>query len=43
MGVVQLMLVGRVLTDGRLTARLRGDLTDNLSLKANAQVIYNAL
>ncbi|KAL6185538.1 hypothetical protein ACLB2K_041670 [Fragaria x ananassa] len=34
----KLMLVGRVLTDGRLTARLRGDLTDNLSLKANAQL-----
>lgn len=34
----QLMLFGRVLTDGRLNARLKCDLTDNLTLKANAQV-----
>ncbi|KAH7548423.1 hypothetical protein JRO89_XS14G0124600 [Xanthoceras sorbifolium] len=34
----QLMLIGRVLTDGRLNARLKCDLTDNLSLKANAQL-----
>ena len=26
------------MTDGRLSARLKCDLTDNLSLKANAQV-----
>ena len=38
MGFSQLMLVGRVLTDGRLTARLKCDLIENLSLKANAQV-----
>ncbi|CAI0415365.1 unnamed protein product [Linum tenue] len=34
----QLMLIGRVLTDGRLTARVKCDLTDDLSLKANAQL-----
>ncbi|KAK4608766.1 hypothetical protein RGQ29_002240 [Quercus rubra] len=34
----KLMLVGRVLTDGRLTARLKCDLIENLSLKANAQL-----
>lgn len=39
MGFSQLMLVGRVLTDGRLTARLKCDLIENLSLKANAQVM----
>lgn len=33
------MLVGRVLTDGRLNARVKCDLTDNLTLKINAQVI----
>lgn len=32
------MLVGRVLTDGRLNARVKCDLTDNLTLKINAQV-----
>lgn len=36
--VVQLMLFGRVMTDGRLNARLKCDLTDNLAMKANAQV-----
>lgn len=34
----KLMLVGRILTDGRLTARAKCDLTDNLSLKVNAQL-----
>ncbi|KAJ0037680.1 hypothetical protein Pint_23257 [Pistacia integerrima] len=34
----KLMLIGRVLTDGRLSARVKCDLTDNLSLKANAQL-----
>ncbi|CAL1387937.1 unnamed protein product [Linum trigynum] len=34
----KLMLIGRVLTDGRLTARVKCDLTDDLSLKANAQL-----
>ncbi|EOX99041.1 hypothetical protein QUC31_014847 [Theobroma cacao] len=33
-----LMLIGRVLTDGRLNARVKWDLTDNLALKANAQL-----
>ncbi|KAH9707380.1 mitochondrial import receptor subunit TOM40 [Citrus sinensis] len=33
----KLMLIGRVLTDGRLNARVKCDLSDNLSLKANAQ------
>lgn len=32
------MLVGRILTDGRLNARVKCDLTDNLTLKINAQV-----
>lgn len=34
----KLMLVGRVLTDGRLNARVKCDLTENLSLKANSQL-----
>ncbi|KAH0990741.1 hypothetical protein GBA52_002224 [Prunus armeniaca] len=34
----KLMLFGRVLTDGRLNARVKCDLTDNLTLKANAQL-----
>lgn len=34
----RLMLVGRVLTDGRLNARVKCDLTDNLTLKINAQL-----
>lgn len=34
----QLMLFGRVMTDGRLNARLKCDLSDNLTLKGNAQV-----
>ncbi|GAB2216551.1 hypothetical protein Drorol1_Dr00024326 [Drosera rotundifolia] len=34
----RLMLVGRVLTDGRLNARLKCDLTDKLTLKGNAQL-----
>jgi mitochondrial import receptor subunit TOM40 len=34
----KLMLVGRVLTDGRVNARLKCDLTDNLILKGNAQL-----
>lgn len=36
----QLMLIGRVLTDGRLNARVKCDLSDNLSLKANAQAKF---
>lgn len=34
----KLMLVGRVLTDGRLNTRVKLDLTDRLSLKVNAQL-----
>ncbi|XP_059454138.1 mitochondrial import receptor subunit TOM40-1 isoform X2 [Corylus avellana] len=34
----KLMLVGRVLTDGRLTTRVKCDLTDRLSIKVNAQL-----
>lgn len=34
----KLMLVGRILTDGRLNARVKADLTDNLTLKINAQI-----
>ncbi|KAF5747394.1 mitochondrial import receptor subunit TOM40-1-like [Tripterygium wilfordii] len=34
----KLMLVGRVMTDGRVNARVKCDLTDNLTLKANAQL-----
>ncbi|KAL6009704.1 hypothetical protein ACLOJK_000133 [Asimina triloba] len=33
----KLMLVGRILTDGRLNARVKCDLTENLTLKINAQ------
>ncbi|KAB5526541.1 hypothetical protein DKX38_020388 [Salix brachista] len=32
------MLIGRVLTDGRVNARVKCDLTDDLALKANAQL-----
>ncbi|KAM7261648.1 hypothetical protein ACFE04_020725 [Oxalis oulophora] len=34
----QMMLIGRLTTDGRLMARVKYDLTDNLILKANAQL-----
>ncbi|CAA0820648.1 Mitochondrial import receptor subunit TOM40-1 [Striga hermonthica] len=34
----KLVLMGRVMTDGRLTARLKCDLTENLALRANAQL-----
>ncbi|CAL9099319.1 unnamed protein product [Musa textilis] len=34
----KLMLIGRILTDGRLNARVKCDLTDNLTLKINAQL-----
>ncbi|KAG8063556.1 hypothetical protein GUJ93_ZPchr0003g17441 [Zizania palustris] len=36
----KLMLVGRVMTDGRLNARVKCDLTDNLTLKINAQLTH---
>lgn len=32
------MLVGRILTDGRMSARLKYDITDNFSVKMNAQL-----
>lgn len=34
----KLMLIGRVMTDGRVIARGKCELTENLSLKANAQL-----
>ncbi|KAM0875274.1 hypothetical protein ACQ4PT_036955 [Festuca glaucescens] len=34
----KLMLIGRLMTDGRLNARVKCDLTENLSLKVNAQL-----
>lgn len=36
---MQLMLFGRIMTDGRLNARVKCDLSENLTLKANSQVI----
>lgn len=33
-----MLLMGRALTDGRVTARVKYDLTENLTVKANAQV-----
>lgn len=32
------MLIGRVMTDGRLNARLKADITDNLVLKGHTLV-----
>ena len=34
----KLMLIGRLMTDGRLNARVKFDLTENLALKINAQL-----
>nr|XP_043636428.1 mitochondrial import receptor subunit TOM40-1-like [Erigeron canadensis] len=34
----KLMLFGRILTDGRLSARVKCDLSENLTMKANAQL-----
>lgn len=34
----KLMLFGRIMTDGRLNARVKCDLSENLTLKANAQL-----
>ncbi|CAN4102185.1 unnamed protein product [Withania somnifera] len=34
----QMMLIGRVMTDGRVNARVKCDLSENLSLKANGQL-----
>jgi mitochondrial import receptor subunit TOM40 len=36
---LQLMLIGRLSPDGRVNARVKCDLTENLALKINAQVI----
>uniref|UniRef100_A0A0E0KD55 Mitochondrial import receptor subunit TOM40-1 n=1 Tax=Oryza punctata TaxID=4537 RepID=A0A0E0KD55_ORYPU len=36
----KLILVGRVMTDGRLNARVKCDLTDDLTLKINAQLTH---
>lgn len=33
-----MMLIGRVLTDGRMSARIKYDVTDRFSVKVNAQV-----
>ncbi|RLN39592.1 mitochondrial import receptor subunit TOM40 [Panicum miliaceum] len=38
----KLMLIGRVMTDGRLNARVKCDLTENLILKVNAQLTQEA-
>ncbi|KAJ9565202.1 hypothetical protein OSB04_001168 [Centaurea solstitialis] len=37
-GFPKLMLIGRIHTDGRLTARVKCDLSENLTMKANAQL-----
>ncbi|ONK55173.1 uncharacterized protein A4U43_UnF6750 [Asparagus officinalis] len=34
----KLMLIGRMMTDGRMSARVKCDLTDNLTMKINAQL-----
>ncbi|CAE5967907.1 unnamed protein product [Arabidopsis arenosa] len=34
----KLLLIGRVMTDGRLSARVKADLTEKLVVKANAQI-----
>ncbi|VVA98305.1 unnamed protein product [Arabis nemorensis] len=34
----KLLLIGRVMTDGRLNARVKADITDKLVVKANAQL-----
>ncbi|AET05480.1 porin/voltage-dependent anion-selective channel protein [Medicago truncatula] len=35
---MSLLLLGRAMTDGRVTARVKYDVFDNLTLKANAQL-----
>jgi hypothetical protein len=32
------MLIGRILTDGRMSARIKYDVTDRFSIKVNAQI-----
>jgi hypothetical protein len=34
------MLIGRILTDGRMSARVKYDVTDNITMKINAQVFF---
>lgn len=38
--IFQCLLAGRVMTDGRLSARVKYDLSDNFTMKANAQVKF---
>jgi mitochondrial import receptor subunit TOM40 len=38
MDVQMTMLIGRILTDGRMSARIKYDVTDRFSIKVNAQV-----
>lgn len=37
---MQCMLIGRILTDGRMSARVKYDVTDNITMKINAQVFF---
>ena len=37
------MLIGRILTDGRMSARVKYDITDNITMKVNAQVFSQLL
>lgn len=34
------MMIGRILTDGRMSARVKYDVNDRFSIKANAQVCF---
>eukprot|EP00246_Nothoceros_aenigmaticus_P003547 TRINITY_DN14724_c0_g1_i1.p1 TRINITY_DN14724_c0_g1~~TRINITY_DN14724_c0_g1_i1.p1 ORF type:complete len:377 (+),score=46.93 TRINITY_DN14724_c0_g1_i1:139-1131(+) len=38
----KMMLIGRILTDGRMSARVKYDVTDNFSVKINAQLTNEA-
>jgi hypothetical protein len=38
MDVQMTMLIGRILTDGRMSARVKYDVTDRFSIKVNAQI-----
>lgn len=35
------MMMGRILTDGRMSARVKYDVNDRFSIKANAQVCFH--
>lgn len=37
------MMMGRILTDGRMSARVKYDVNDRFSIKANAQVCFPLL